>query len=216
MTTVGMPNPGVRRGRIAASRELTRWTPRLAPRSPRTTGGDPVTTPTDTAHARRPLLGLRQAPGRLALALFHGPLRAYRHGSGWIFGHLFLYLEHVGRRTGEPHETIAMVLAWDRSSREAIVCSAWGPHADWVRNLHARPARSVTIGRDSYTPEHRFLSDQEALLVLENCLHRHPWRFRFIAWVLGLGNLRDDSAAQDFVHTRPFIAFRPTQRPTRD
>ncbi len=45
----------------------------------------------------RAWLGLRHTPGRLALALFRMPLRAYRHGKGWMLGRTFLLLVHVGR-----------------------------------------------------------------------------------------------------------------------
>jgi hypothetical protein len=49
---------------------------------------------------RKPLLGLRRKPGRLALAMFRMPLRAYRHDAGWLLGHTFLEFAHTGRKTG--------------------------------------------------------------------------------------------------------------------
>ncbi len=36
------------------------------------------------SHPRKPLLGLRRKPGRLALAMFRMPLHAYRHDAGWL------------------------------------------------------------------------------------------------------------------------------------
>src|SRR6476659_9794947 len=108
---------------------------------------------------RRPLLGLRRKPGRLALALFRMPLRAYRHHAGGLLGHTFLQLTHVGRRTGQPHDAVAMVLRYDKATSEAVICAAWGPDTDWVRNLRAGRARRVQLIRESFTPEHRFLGD---------------------------------------------------------
>jgi hypothetical protein len=49
--------------------------------------------------------------------------------------------------------------------------------------------------------------------VVAECLDKDPWRFRFVAFVLGWGDLRVESIAQNFVHTRPFVAFRPTSAP---
>ena len=120
-------------------------------------------------HPPKPLLGLRRKPGRLALAVFRMPLRAYRHDAGWLLGRTFLLLVHTGRKTGQPHSMVAMVLRYDRDTREAVICSGWGPDADWVRNLRAGP--SVLLGwgdlRDDDTAReltrtHRFVALQPA------------------------------------------------------
>lgn len=167
---------------------------------------------TQSARERsRFLLGLRRYPGRLALALFRMPLRAYHHGKGWLLGHTFLLLTHLGRKTGLPHETVAMVLRYRPETHEAVICSAWGPATDWMRNLRAHPASNVEIGREAFTPEQRFLSEDESFSVVRECLHAHPLRFRLVSLVFGWGNLRDESVARDFVHTRPFVAFRPAE-----
>lgn len=157
----------------------------------------------------RPLFGLRQKPGRLALAFFRMPLQAYRHDAGWMLGHTFLMFVHTGRKTGQPHETVAMVLRYDADAREAVICAAWGPDTDWVRNLRARPPVEVQLGRESFTPEHRFLSDDEAFDLAVQFRREHPWRLRVLSGILGWGDLRDDTAARHFVQTHPFIAFRP-------
>jgi deazaflavin-dependent oxidoreductase (nitroreductase family) len=157
----------------------------------------------------RPWLGLRRRPGRLALLVFRLPLPLYRFGFGWVLGHTFLQLTHVGRRTGNPHEAVAMVLAYDRSSREAVICAVWGPRTDWVRNLVARKALRVQIGREAFVPQHRFLSEDEAIAVGEAFRRRHPWRLRLIGRVLGLDDLRSGAAIREFVRTRPFVALRP-------
>jgi deazaflavin-dependent oxidoreductase (nitroreductase family) len=139
------------------------------------------------------------------------PLRAYHHGKGWLLGHTFLLLTHVGRRTGRPHETVAMVLRFQPETREAVICSAWGPDTDWVKNLRAHPASRVEVGHDTFAPEQRFLSDDEGLAVLAECLRRHPWRSRFMSLVLGWGDLRNEDVAREFVRARPFVALRPAR-----
>jgi deazaflavin-dependent oxidoreductase (nitroreductase family) len=111
---------------------------------------------------RKPLLGLRRKPGRLALAVFRLPQHAYRHHAGWLLGNTFVEFTHIGRKTGTPHQAVAMVLRYDAAIREAAICAAWGQDTDWVRNLRAGPPVLVRIGRESFTPQHRFLSDAEA------------------------------------------------------
>ena len=162
----------------------------------------------------RPLLGLRRRPGRLALALFRMPLRAYRHdAAGVLLGRTFLQLTHVGRKTGQPHNAVAMVLTYDETSREAVTCAAWGPETDWIRNLRAGPAVEVRLGRESFVPKHRFLSDDEAFDVVTRFRRQHPHRLRLISSILGWGDLRDDARIWRFVQTHPYVAFRPAASP---
>jgi len=156
----------------------------------------------------RPWLGLRRRPGRLALAVFRVPLPLYRAGWGWLLGRTFLMLVHAGRKTGEPHAMTAMVLHYDAVTHEAVICSAWGATTDWIRNIRTRPALKVQLGRESFTPRQRFLSEDESFAVtVEFCL-RHPARLRVVRSVFGW-DLRTEAAVRDFVHMHPFVAFRP-------
>jgi deazaflavin-dependent oxidoreductase (nitroreductase family) len=157
----------------------------------------------------KPLLGLRRQPGRLALAVFRIPLPLYRRGWGWLLGHTFLLLVHAGRKTGKPHTAVAMVLKYNPQTHEAVIFSAWGQDADWIRNIRARPALQVQIGRESFTPQQRFLTEDESLAVVAEFLRRHPGRTRLATRIMGWEDLRSDTSAKDFISTRPFIAFRP-------
>jgi deazaflavin-dependent oxidoreductase (nitroreductase family) len=165
--------------------------------------------PRPGSHPRKPLLGLRRKPGRLALAVFRMPLRAYRHNAGWLLGRTFVEFTHTGRKTGRRYETVAMVLRYDADGREAVICAAWGPDTDWVRNLRAGPAARVRLGRESFTPQHRFLSEDEAFDVAVWFRREHPRRLRLLSTILGWGDLRDDAAVRGFIRTHPFVAFRP-------
>lgn len=161
----------------------------------------------------RRLLGLRVTPGRLALTVFRLPVRLYERGWGRVLGHVFLRLVHVGRRTGRAHSTVAMVLAYDPGRRQAVICSAWGAQTDWVRNLRAGPAARVDIGRDTFVPAHRFLTEDEAVAVGEQFRQQHPHRLRFMSWVLGWGDLASDEALRAFVASRPFVELTPVGQP---
>ena len=172
---------------------------------------DPTVAASTSAGRDRPLLGFRDRPGRLALVLFRLPLRLYRDGRGWLLGQTFLQLVHVGRRSGQPHGTVTMGLSYDADRQAAVICSAWGPDVDWVRNLRAHPALEVRIGRASFVPEHRFLTDDEAAAVAIDFRRRHPWRLRLMSAILGWGDLRSDDALRRFVHERPFVSLRPAQ-----
>jgi deazaflavin-dependent oxidoreductase (nitroreductase family) len=161
------------------------------------------------AKGTRPLLGVRERPGRLALAVFRLPLPLYRAGWGWLLGHTFVLVVHAGRKTGQPHAMTAMVLRYEPATSEVVVCANWGPTSDWIRNIRARPALRVQIGRESFAPQHRFLTNEESFAVAVDFRRRHPHRVRFAGRVLGWGDLRSEGVLRDFVATRPFVAFRP-------
>ncbi len=161
------------------------------------------------ARAPKPLLGLRGHPGRLALTVFRMPVPLYRSGWGWLLGHTFLLFIHAGRKTGRLYFAVAMVLRYDRDTHEAVIFSAWGRNTDWIRNISARPALQVLIGRESFIPEQRFLSQEESLAVVAGFLRRHPWRSRLATRIMGWEDLGSATAARAFVSTRPFVAFRP-------
>ena len=128
-----------------------------------------------------------------------------------MLGRTFLMLVHVGRKTGQPHDTVAMVLADEPHTSEVVICSAWGPDADWLRNLHAGPARELRIARDRFVPEHRFLSEDEAVSVGIAFRRHHPHRLRLLSAVLGWGDLHGDAAIRKFVRGHPFVALRPAR-----
>lgn len=157
----------------------------------------------------RPLLGLRRKPGRLALALMRGPRPLYHHGLGRLLGHTFLLITHQGRRSGRRRETVAMALVYDRATREAVVCSAWGPDTEWMKNLRAHPALEIQIGRERYVPEQRFLSEDEAVAVGLDFRRRHPARLRLLSTILGWGDVGSEPAVRELVRSRPFVSFRP-------
>jgi hypothetical protein len=67
----------------------------------------------------------------------------------------------------------------------------------------------VRLGRESFIPQHRFLSDDEAFDVAARFRREHPRRLRLISMILGWGDLSDDAAVRCFIRTHPLIAFRP-------
>jgi deazaflavin-dependent oxidoreductase (nitroreductase family) len=141
--------------------------------------------------------------------VFRLPLPLFRAGLGWLLGRTFLVIVHAGRRTGRAHATAAMVLSDDPVTREVVVCSAWGPATDWIRNLRVRPALAVRIGRETFSPQQRFISAEERFAVTVDFRRRHPRRLRLICRALGWPDLGSDAAVRSFVDGRPFVAFRP-------
>lgn len=103
-----------------------------------------------------------------------------------------------------------MVLADEPITGELVICSAWGPDADWVRNLQAGSAReaawaatdSCHCTASSPTTKPSRSASPSAKLT--------PRRLRLISTILGWGDLRSDDAVRSFVQRDPFVGLRPT------
>jgi deazaflavin-dependent oxidoreductase (nitroreductase family) len=96
---------------------------------------------------------------------------------GWVTGHAFLVLTHVGRHTGRRYRTVLYVQRYNHRTCEATVISVWGP-SQWFRNISVRPANQVEIGWQRYQPRQRFLTGEEIVELQKRFRARH----RIIAW----------------------------------
>jgi deazaflavin-dependent oxidoreductase (nitroreductase family) len=158
---------------------------------------------------KRPAL-LSNRRSHLARVLFRSPIWLYRLGIGWIFGHQFLLLTHVGRRTGRVRETVLEVLHYDPLTRETTVASAWGEQTDWYRNIQARGALSVRTGSEWYVPRQRILSPDEAAAVFEDWTRRQRWFARLMLGQVGEPLDLTEKGRAALVSRFPFVAFSPS------
>jgi len=131
---------------------------------------------------------------------------------GRALGDTFLLVVHAGRKTGKLHSMVAMALRYDPRTREAVICSAWGQDADWVRNIRAHPAVRVQIGPDSFTPAQRFLSEEESVAVVAEFQRAHPGRSRLLSAILGLGRSPLGRGCAG-VRQHPAVCLLPPGRP---
>ncbi|MFC4942845.1 nitroreductase family deazaflavin-dependent oxidoreductase [Pseudonocardia sp. GCM10023141] len=155
----------------------------------------------------------RRALRRAGRWLLRAPAVLYDRNAGWLLGHRFLRLSHVGRRSGRRYRTMLEVVGVGREPAEFIVLSGTGRSADWYRNLQARPAVEVAIGRERFAPRHRVLGATEALAVLADYERRNRWAAPVIRVVLSrlVGWTYDGTpdARRRLVAELPFVALRP-------
>jgi deazaflavin-dependent oxidoreductase (nitroreductase family) len=126
--------------------------------------------------------GLRAVPARRRRGwlwwVSRWSLPLYRLRLGWLLGHRFLLITHVGRKSGKTRRTCVMVLRFDARSGEAFV-AAGSLRADWYQNIRASPAVQAAAGARRYRPVQRFLTAEETAQML--AWSRDHQRFR--AWV---------------------------------
>ena len=142
------------------------------------------------------------------LPIFKLPLIIYRLRLGWLFGHRFLLLTHVGRKSGKVRQTILAVLSYDSSSMEIKAVSAWNA-SEWYKNIQVTPAVSVETGFTSYSPVQRELSAEEIAHLFVDYCKDHPIFSRIVCRIPGW---KSDSSYEEFLEltqTLRGVAFRP-------
>ena len=146
-------------------------------------------------------------------ACFRAPVCLYRWKCGWLFGHRFLLLIHVGRRTGLRRHTVLEVMQYRKEGPEAVVMSAFGRNADWLRNIEATQGPEVVIGSQCFVATHRVLGEEEAVAVVTGYEQRNWLVAPIIRLVLSrLLGWRYNGSTNDrrrLVTQLPLIAFSP-------
>lgn len=146
--------------------------------------------------------------------LFRLPVWLYRWKCGWLLGHRFLLLIHTGRRTRLPRHTVLEVMEFRKATCEAIVMSAWGRHADWMRNIEETPdGIQVIIASRRFSATYRVLASDEAASVIAGYERRNrliaPIIRAGLSWLLGWRYDSSEQARCRAAAQMPYVAFRP-------
>jgi len=146
-------------------------------------------------------------------SLFRAPVYLYRWRCGHLLGRRFLLLIHRGRRTGLRRETVLEVMEYRETGPEVIVMSAFGPDADWLRNIEANPAPEVIVGRQHFVAAYRVLGAAEAISVIRGYEQRNwlaaPIIRLVLSRLLGWKYLGSQSDRRRLATELPLIALRP-------
>jgi deazaflavin-dependent oxidoreductase (nitroreductase family) len=116
---------------------------------------------------------------------------------------------HIGRKTGRRRRTVLEVVHYDPVTRECIVVSAYGDHADWYRNIQVHPALEIQVGLQRYRPEQHNLSPEETLTLLIDYQHRYPRLFRQLLRFLGYAYDGTPEGLRMAAQLLRGVAFRP-------
>jgi len=155
----------------------------------------------------------RHRPGRVTRMLLRAPGHLYDWRCGWLLGHRFLRLTHIGRNSGRHYQTMLEVIRTEPALNEFLVLAGRGSAGDWYRNLQATPAVQVAIGRNRFRPVHRILNLDEAVATLADYERRNRWITplirKVLSWLVGWRYDGSNSARQRLVRELPIVAFRP-------
>lgn len=140
---------------------------------------------------------------------FRLPRYLYRWRLGWLLGHRFLMLTHLGRKSGRRRQTVLEVVHYTPQTQECIVMAGYGAQSDWYRNIQAHPAIEVQVGFQQYPPQQRLLSAVETLAVLEEYERPHPLIFRQGMHLLGYAYDGTPARLRALSHALQGVAFCP-------
>ena len=145
--------------------------------------------------------------------LLRTPARLYDWNLGWLLGHRFVRLTHVGRRSGCQYHTMLEVMGTGPERDEVIVVAGLGRSADWYRNIQVHPAAQIAIGGTRFRPLWRVLDESEAVTTLADYERRHRWASPVVrlmlSWLVGWTYDGSEDARWRLAAQLPLIAFRP-------
>lgn len=159
----------------------------------------------------------RQRPGLPTgwrRVLFRLPIHCHHLGLGWLLGHRFVLINHVGRRTGRPRTVVVEVVDHDPRAGTWTVASGFGPTADWYRNLLATPDVTIQVGRRTIPVTAHQLSAEQGADAMARYARAHPRTARRLAGFMGFEVDGSEPDYRAVGRALPFVRFVPRRTTT--
>jgi deazaflavin-dependent oxidoreductase (nitroreductase family) len=137
------------------------------------------------------------------------PIYLYRAGVGWIFGHRFLMMTHIGRTTGRRRYVVLEVVDRDVTRNTYYVASGFGEGSDWLRNVQRNPRVEVRVSLQRFDATARRMARDEAIPVLGRYARAHPYAFqKLAAFFLGDQAKQADDLPERMAAVMPMVELR--------
>lgn len=150
-----------------------------------------------------PPKGLKKIPWRI-------PIWIYRMHIDWLFGHRMLLLIHQGRISKKPRYAVLEVIKYDNEKNIHFVASGFGEKSEWYKNIHKNPEVKIKCGGKTYNVLARILSIDEAQIIFQEYIKKHPLAIKNLAKLIGYQIGDSQNEILEFLRFLPVIAFHPT------
>lgn len=162
-----------------------------------------VKTSSRTLFSSPPQRGLR-----LTLRL---PIVIYRLRLGWLLGERFVLLQHIGRKTGQPRQTVVEVVGHESATDVYYIASGWGKKSNWYQNLLAHPEISIQVSRRKLAVVAHTLDANDGARVLVDYRQKHPLAARELGRLMGLRFVEatPEELAQLVRTSLPIVSLQP-------
>ena len=138
------------------------------------------------------------------------PIWLYRAHLGWLLGNRFLMVTHIGRKSGQPHQTVIEVVQYKKDIDTYYVVSGWGEKSDWYQNIRKKPSVTIHTGARTFQSNAEFLPVEQAVDHLKAYAHDHPIAFNELSMLFLGERLKADSDAPERIAQKmPMVAFHP-------
>lgn len=124
-------------------------------------------------------LSRRGSPKGFQRWLLRFPIYLYRLKLGFLLGHRFVMITHVGRKSGKRRKSVLEVVWIDQ--RLVYVAAAWGKSSDWYQNIRKTPEVTIHLTSRVYPGLARSVDEVLAHDVLIEYAVRHPRAFKALA-----------------------------------
>lgn len=150
----------------------------------------------------------RKPTGLLRLFL-RLPIFLYRIKLGWLLGHRFVLLNHIGRKSGQVRQTVVEVIGYEKEAGRVYIASGWGYKSNWYQNLVAHPELTIQLGKNKMKVLAQTLSPEESVKVLLDYRQRHPFAARELSRFIGLEMIKSspDEIKEYVEKSLPIIAL---------
>lgn len=148
-------------------------------------------------------------PTGITRLLFRLPIWLYRFKLGWILGGRFMLINHIGRKSGQPRQVVVEVVRHEQATDSYIVCSGFGPKAQWYQNLLAMPDVTIQVGARILAVHAEPLSPEAGGDELVDYARRNPTAARNLSNFMGFALDGSETAYRAAGEQLPFVALRP-------
>lgn len=131
-----------------------------------------------TQTKRKPVTGLKKF-------FFRAPLFLYRIGLGGLLGKRFVLLNHIGRKSGKPRQTVLEVVNHDRTSDTYFIASGFGKRSDWYLNILAHPQVNIQVGWRKLVVTAVPLTPEQSGQAMVDYARRYPTAAKNLGKVIG-------------------------------
>jgi deazaflavin-dependent oxidoreductase (nitroreductase family) len=154
---------------------------------------------------------ISKLPDGLLRGLLRLPIILYRLHLGWLMGERLVLLNHIGRKSGQVHQTVVEIIGHDSASDNYYIVSGWGYKSNWYQNLLAHPTINIQVGRRRLEVQVESLSPVEGAQILLNYRQHHRLAARELSRLMGLDLMQSSTNTLEQLvrDSLPVIALRP-------
>ena len=150
-----------------------------------------------------------EGPKGLLKLFFKLPVLAYRTGTGFFLGNRFIYVEHIGRRSGEVRRSVLEVIRYDKENDIYYIASGYGKNSDWYKNIRKTPDVKIQVGFRKAKAKVEFLSEERTEEEIKDYARRHPTAIKQLAKLIGYQLTWEEGELSRLSKLWPVLSFRP-------